>query len=207
MILSASLGETRCGIRNIFTFPILISYSLMSRTQKTESSDLPPGGSTMETILSQWQRERPDIDASPMAVCGVRCASERVRQSVLANLSDYDLDLAGFDVILTIRRQGRGETLSPSALSEEMMLSTSAMTNRLGRLDKRGLVERKMDPNDRRGIKVHLTDEGFALADEIVVSHVETEDRMLSALTASERTRLLSLLTKIAEPPITPRKT
>jgi DNA-binding MarR family transcriptional regulator len=54
---------------------------------------------------------------------------------VLANLSSYDLDLAGFDVILTIRRQGPGETLSPSALLEEMMLSTSAMANQLMRLE------------------------------------------------------------------------
>ena len=162
----------------------------------------------METILSQWQRERPDIDASPMAVCGeIWRASERVRQGVLANLSHYDLDLAGFDVILTIRRQGRGETLSPSALAEEMMLSTSAMTNRLERLEKRGLIERSMDPNDRRGIKVKLTDEGFSLADEMVVSHVETEERMLSALSATERTQLRSLLTKIAEPLMTPRQT
>ena len=162
----------------------------------------------METILSQWQRERPDIDASPMAVCGeIGRASERLRQGVLANVSGYDLDLAGFDVILTIRRQGRGETLSPSALSAEMMLSTSAMTNRLERLEKRGLIERTMDPNDRRGIKVQLTDEGFALADEMVVSHVEMEERMLSALTDTERTRLRNLLTKIAEPPTTPGET
>ena len=159
----------------------------------------------METILSQWQRERPDIDASPMAVCGeIWRASERVRQGVLANVSGYDLDLAGFDVILTIRRQGRGETLSPSALSEEMMLSTSAMTNRLERLEKRGLIARTMDPKDRRGIKVQLTDEGFALADKMVVSHVETEESMLSSLTEAERNQLRSLLTKIAVPPPTP---
>lgn len=41
----------------------------------------------------------------------------------------------------------------------------------------------------------------------MVVSHVETEERMLSALTDKERDRLRSLLTKIAEPPTTPGKT
>ncbi|MFT5411341.1 MAG: DNA-binding MarR family transcriptional regulator [Verrucomicrobiales bacterium] len=157
----------------------------------------------METILSQWQRERSDIDASPMAVCGeIVRASKRLRQGILANVSNFDLDLAGFDVILTIRRQGSGETLSPSVLSEEMMLSTSAMTNRLERLKKRGLIARSMDPNDRRGIKVQLTDEGFALADKMVVSHVETEESMLSSLTEAERNKLRSLLTKIAVPPV-----
>ena len=83
------------------------------------------------------------------------------------------------------------------------MLSTSAMTNRLERLEKRGLIERTMDPKDRRGVKVQLTDEGFALADEMVVSHVETEESMLSSLTEAERNKLRSLLTKIAVPPAT----
>jgi len=170
----------------------------MSQNKKTESHDITSGESTMETILSQWRRERPDIDPAPMAVCGeIWRAGERLRQGVLANLSDYGLDLAGFDVILTLRRQGHGKSLSPSALAKEMMLSTSAMTNRLDRLEKRGLIQRTMDPNDRRGLKILLSGEGFALANEMVVSHVETEEQMLCALTDAERNQLRTLLTKI----------
>lgn len=119
-------------------------------------------GPEMDAILRQWRRERPDIDPAPMAVCGDTWrAEERLKQGVLANLAQYDLDFAGFDVILTLRRQGRGETLSPSALAKEMMLSTSAMTNRLDRLEKRGLVQRRVDPNDRRGLKIVLSEDGF----------------------------------------------
>ena len=44
-----------------------------------------------------------------------------------------------------------------------MMLSTSAMTNRLDRLEKRGLIARTLDPEDRRGLKVALLDEGLPL--------------------------------------------
>lgn len=156
-------------------------------------------GALMDTILAQWRRERPDIDPSPMAVCGdVWRASERLRQGVAANLSGHGLDLAGFDVLLTLRRQGRGGSLSPSDLAKEMMLSTSAMTNRLDRLEKRGLIERKTDPDDRRGLKIVLSGEGFALADELVVSHVEAEERLLAALTDEERDHLRMLLNKIA---------
>jgi len=166
--------------------------------KKNDMRDNASNGPAMESILTQWQRERPDIDASPMAVCGeIWRAGERLRQGVLANLSDYGLDLAGFDVILTLRRQGRSQALSPSALAGEMMLSTSAMTNRLDRLEKRGLIKRAMDPRDRRGLKITLSDEGFKLADEMVVSHVETEERMLSQLTKSERDHLRALLTKV----------
>lgn len=155
-------------------------------------------GSTMESILAQWRRERPDIDPEPMAVCGeIWRSGDRLRQGVLANVSNYNLDIPGFDVILTLRRQGRGETLSPSALAQEMMLSTSAMTNRLDRLERRGLVQRITDLDDRRGLKIALSDDGYALADKMVQSHVETEARMLSALTQKEQSHLRTLLTKI----------
>ena len=157
------------------------------------------GEMAMDAILAQWRRERPDLDPTPMAVCGdVWRAGERLRQGVLANLSDSGLDQAGFDVILTLRRQGAGRSLSPSALSKEMMLSTSAMTNRLDRLEKRGLIQRTSDPTDRRGLKIILSDEGFALADELVASHVNKEERMLALLTDAERQQLRVLLNKIS---------
>lgn len=91
--------------------------------------------------------------------------------------------------------------MSPSALAKDMMLSTSAMTNRLDRLEKRGLIKRTMDPNDRRGLRIELTEEGFVLADKMIVSHVETEECILSALTDLERNQLRNLLTKIAKLP------
>ena len=142
--------------------------------------------------------ERPDIDPAPMAVCGqIWQTGEILRQGVIANWSNYGLDFAGSDVILTLRRQGHGATLSPSELAKDMMLSTSAMTNRLDRLEERGLIKRTMDPNDRRGLRIVLTDEGFALADEMVVTHVATEERMISVLTDAERDQIRALLSKI----------
>lgn len=157
-----------------------------------------PDGQDLETILLQWRRERPDIDPSVIAICGeVWRAAARLRRSVLANLSRSDIDFAGFDVIMTLRRQGRGRALSPSALAREMMLSTSAMTNRLDRLERRGLIERTPDPDDRRGLKVVLSKKGFALVDGLFASHVTTVEGMLSSLSTAERDSLRSLLAKI----------
>jgi DNA-binding MarR family transcriptional regulator len=155
-------------------------------------------GGPMDSILAQWRRERPDLDTSVMAVCGdLWRAADRVRDGIAANLAGDDLDLAGFDVLLTLRRQGKGLALSPSELAQDMMISTSAMTNRLDRLQKRGLIERQADPEDRRALRIVLTEAGFALADRIVVSHVAAEERMVSALTPDERAQLRRLLAKI----------
>lgn len=151
-----------------------------------------------DDILSQWRRQRPDVDPTPMAICGdVWRASEILRRGVMANLKQYDLDFPQLDVVMTLRRQGRGQTLSPSKLAKEMMLSTSAMTNRLDRLEKRDLIKRIVDPNDRRGLKIALTDAGFDLADELLVSHVAREQAMLAGLTEDEGQQLRHLLAKI----------
>lgn len=158
----------------------------------------PVAGQAMEAILAQWRRERPDIDPSPMAVCGdIWRVAEVLRRGVSANLETVGLDLAGFDVLLTLRRQGRGQALSPSNLAKEMVLSTSAMTNRLDRLEKRGLIERLADPDDRRSLRIALTDAGFALADKAVESHVETEARLIAGLNDAEQAQLRALLARI----------
>lgn len=171
----------------------------MSQDRKAKPPLDPDEGVAMDGILAQWRRERPDMDPSPMAVCGeVWRAGERLRRGVQANLADYELDFAGMDVLLTLRRQGKDEALSPSALAKEMMLSSAAMTNRLDRLEKRGLIERTVDPADRRGLKIVLTEAGFALADSVVVTHVAREESMLEGLSDNERETLRALLARIA---------
>lgn len=155
-------------------------------------------GQDLDTVLAQWRREKPDVDAAGIAVCGaVWRAAERLRRGVLANLAEHDLDFAGFDVIMTLRRQGRGQALSPSMLAAEMMLSTSAMTNRLDRLEKRGLIIRNRDPNDRRGQQIVLSDAGIDLVDGIFHSHVTTIEKMLAPLPVKDRAQLRALLQSI----------
>ncbi len=160
---------------------------------ESESIDCPT-----DRIVAQWRAVRPDLDPSPMAVCGdVWHAGDVLKKGVLDNISEYKLDFPQFDVLMTLRRQEGAKTLSPSELAKEMMLSTSAMTNRLDRLEKRGFVERLTDPSDRRGQKIALTKDGFEVIDHIVVSHLETEEDMLSALDLEERDQLRTLLAKV----------
>lgn len=152
----------------------------------------------LASILAQWQRERPDIDPSPMAVCGqIWRTAETLRHQVTQNHAKYNMDSAQSDVLFSLRRQGKGNNLSPSELAAEMMLSTSAMTNRLDRLEQAGLINRLPDPTDRRALNIALTQKGFDLADKIVVSHVKTQANMLKNLNKTEQATLIKLLAKI----------
>jgi predicted dehydrogenase len=56
-----------------------------------------------------------------------------------------------FDVLATLRRSGDPYMLSPTRLYEAAMISSGGMTNRLDRLERAGLIERRPDPSDRRG--------------------------------------------------------
>lgn len=153
---------------------------------------------SLASIVAQWQTERPDLDPSPMATCGqIWRTAEILRQQVNQNHHQYKMDSARADVLFTLRRQGKGNVLSPSELASEMMLSTSAMTNRLDKLEQAGLIIRLPDPKDRRGLKIALTNKGFALADQMVATHVKVEAKMLENLSKSDQKTLISLLAKI----------
>jgi DNA-binding MarR family transcriptional regulator len=152
-----------------------------------------------DIAVEQWGRERPDLPALPMAVFGrLMDAAERVaRDHMNPIFAEAGLQPGEFDVLATLRRSGEPYMLSPTKLYEAAMISSGGMTNRLDRLERAGLVERRLDPNDRRGKLIALTDEGKRVIDETIGRHVANEARLLSVLTAAEQEKLNGLLGKL----------
>jgi DNA-binding MarR family transcriptional regulator len=74
------------------------------------------------------------------------------------------------------------------------MVTSGAITNRLDRLLAKGLITRETDPNSRRTIRIALTPRGREVVDAALRDHVDNEDRLLSALTTSQREQLEDLL-------------
>ncbi|MFL6057337.1 MAG: MarR family winged helix-turn-helix transcriptional regulator [Rubrobacteraceae bacterium] len=152
----------------------------------------------VDEILDQWKRECPDLDCKPMAVFGRLNRLDRVSNAAIeARLGEHGLSRGEFDVLATLRRGGEPYTLAPTALARWMMLSSAAMTNRVDRLEAAGLVERRPDPGDRRGVLVALTPDGKRVVDAAVADHVENERRLLEPLTAEEQQTLNALLRKL----------
>ncbi len=71
------------------------------------------------------------------------------------------------------------------------------MTNRLDNMERRGVIRRVDDPDDRRGVIVELTDEGRRLWDEAVGVQAEKEAVVGYALTLEEREQLNELLRRL----------
>ncbi len=149
----------------------------------------------VERLLAQWRRERPDVDPSPMGVVGrVSRVARRIDLAQRATFARYDLDPAAFDVLATLRRSGAPFTLSAGELMRTAMVTSGAITQRLDRLEARGLVRRGPHPDDGRVVLVSLTDEGRHLVDRVLPDHLATEERLLAALSAEQRATLAGLL-------------
>jgi DNA-binding MarR family transcriptional regulator len=71
------------------------------------------------------------------------------------------------------------------------------MTKRLDGLERAGFVERRPDPDDRRGRLVVLSAKGRAVVDRAVVEHLANQERLLGALSTSDRRELANLLRKL----------
>lgn len=149
-------------------------------------------------FLAQWARERPDLDVSPMGVIGrLARASALMSRGIQGYFDEHGLQQGQFDVLATLRRSGPPFTLTPGGLADSMMKSQAAMTNRLAGLEAKGLIERTIDPDNRRSVLVSLTADGLELVDRVVTGHVENERALLAPLTESEQARLAGLLEKL----------
>jgi DNA-binding MarR family transcriptional regulator len=149
----------------------------------------------VDLILSQWQRERPDLDRSPMAVVGrISRIARRIDLAQRATFARYELDPPAFDVLATLRRSGAPFELSAGDLMRSAMVTSGAITQRLDRLETRGLVRRDPHPNDGRVVLVSLTPAGRELVDRVLPDHLATEERLLAGLTPQQRTALADLL-------------
>ncbi|MGY6498962.1 MAG: MarR family winged helix-turn-helix transcriptional regulator, partial [Microcella sp.] len=86
---------------------------------------------------------------------------------------------------------------SPKQLLQQTMVSSGTMTNRIDRLATRGLVERRTDPNDGRGIIVRMTRLGGARVDRAIGELVERERALLQGLSPADQQRLAELLRRL----------
>jgi DNA-binding MarR family transcriptional regulator len=157
-----------------------------------------PPADHLDGIVAQWRRERPDLDTSALAVLGRLFRAASLADAKLAEgLSGHRLPAGWFDILAALRRSGEPFELNPTELMRTTMLSSGGMTKRLDRIAEAGLVERRLDPDDRRGVLVRLTSRGRTAIDAAVGVHVENERRILRALNARERRALDGLLRKI----------
>jgi len=158
-----------------------------------------PSRDEVDRIVGAWERERADLDFTPLQVLSRvgRLARhlERARRTAFAA---SDLELWEFDVLSALRRAGRPYELSPKALLQQTLVSSGTMTNRIDGLVARHLVVRRTDPNDGRGILVMMTSTGMKRVDAAITTLLAAEAELLERLPRPEQERLAALLRKLS---------
>ena len=92
---------------------------------------------------------------------------------------------------------GAGTPLTPSQVSERVLIASATMTATLDLLERRGWIRRVPNPADRRSVLIEITPEGRATTDRLLPGIRTVERTILSAITPDERAQLLDLLAKI----------
>jgi DNA-binding MarR family transcriptional regulator len=149
----------------------------------------------VDLILEQWARERPDLDCSPMGIIGrITQLQREVHLAQRATFARHGLDAPSFDVLAALRRAGTPYQLTPTALMRTALVTSGAITQRLDRLEERGLITRTRSDADGRAVVVSLTRAGRDALDAALPDHLETERGLLEGLTAAELEQLAGLL-------------
>ncbi len=149
----------------------------------------------VDGIVAAWQRERPDLDATPLHVLSrVTRLSEIMAARRKKIFAAHLLRPYEFDVLAALRRAGEPYQLTPGQLIDQTHVTSGTMTNRLDLLAERGLVRRRPDLDDRRVTRVELTDMGRARVDSALTDLLEVEARLLVGLSEAERTALAAAL-------------
>jgi len=149
----------------------------------------------VDRIVEAWRRERPELDVEPLQV--LSRVSRLARHLDLARKQAFTasgLESWEFDVLSALRRAGQPYELSPKALLQQTLVSSGTMTNRIDRLTTRGLVERRTDPKDGRGIRVCMTDDGRVRVDGAIDQLMVNEATLLRRLSSADQERLAGLL-------------
>lgn len=159
-----------------------------------------PQRDSVGLIVAQWQQERPDLDPTPMRLFGALARAHLLTTPYLNRVvAAHGLARGTFDVLSALRRAGPPFSLTPKQLSNSLMLSAAGMTSRLDRLETLRLIARLPEPNDRRSLRIQLTQRGKQLIDDVIPRIVETQWRVVSDLGVKKTTALIALLGSLTD--------
>ncbi|WP_322046503.1 MarR family transcriptional regulator [Paraburkholderia sp. J67] len=163
-----------------------------------------PATSQRERILrhaiEQLEVEFPGEDITPVAIAiRLRHLSIVDQRSLQDALQPFNIGVGDVDVLTHLAQQPPPHRLRPSDLAELCMVTTGAITGRLGRLEQEGYIVRAPSTSDKRTIYVEMTEKGRSLMQQARDSVIETSRFMngIRELPAAERERFNATLTKL----------
>jgi DNA-binding MarR family transcriptional regulator len=142
--------------------------------------------------LATWPQIDPAVEG---IVTRIAKASRQLDAEMRTGLAHVGLTKEEFKVLMELHAGPQ----SHGALCRHLEVSTGAMTNRLDKLERAGLVSRSRDPDDRRGVMLTLTQPGAERLDSYIDRGARRERQLLEGLSAGDKRLLNELLTKLVD--------
>jgi DNA-binding MarR family transcriptional regulator len=150
---------------------------------------------SIDRMLGQWSWSSYDLSLEQMSVSKrITRLARYLEDLATACLAPLGLERSEFDVLATLLRSGPAGEMTPTGLARSLLISGPGLTKRLIHLEERGLVTRRLDPNDRRSLLVTLTSEGRGLAERSAQAHAKATAELFDSMPTAAREQLNSLL-------------
>lgn len=133
-----------------------------------------PSIDKLAEVEAGWRNERPDLE---LGLIGLLWRIEKAHYFHERRMEGFarsaGLLVGDLLVLLTLRRTGKPYALRPTDLFRRLLVTSGAMTKRVDRLVKLGMVKRVAADDDRRSELARLTPRGFAVT-ETAISRIAT---------------------------------
>jgi DNA-binding MarR family transcriptional regulator len=114
-------------------------------------------------------------------------ACQLMQQALARALAPLDIKPPHLDILVNLYRF---DGISQQELAHKLLVGRSNMSMLLPQMEKRGLLERRLDQRDKRVLRLSLTDSGRELSEKAMRIQTELIDRTLSATPIDECQRL-----------------
>jgi DNA-binding MarR family transcriptional regulator len=152
----------------------------------------------VDELLEEFASELPELDLEIEGIVErIQFLQQHLKRTMEETLSAQGLTHGEWSVLGMLKRLGSPYRRTPGQLARHANLSTGAMTNRLDRLERAGLIRRQPDPDDRRSLQVELTAKGHDAWANSVGAQARKEELVVSALGENERVELNALLRRL----------
>jgi DNA-binding MarR family transcriptional regulator len=150
-----------------------------------------------DRVLGGWRDARPELEVGALQVTArLSRIGPLLARRQEAVFERFGLNRGEVGALSALRIAGPPHRLSPTRLGKGLMLSSAGVTSRIDRLERRGLVRRLPDPDDRRGVIVELTDQGLEVVDAAVAALAISDRDLMERLGPEEVAQFEALLRK-----------
>ena len=152
----------------------------------------------IDRLSDEWALRAANLDIRPWQVWG---RITRINDIFLLKLnkilSQNDLSYSELQTLGALIVSGPPYELNPNTISRHNLLTSGGMTNVLTRMEKKGLITRRKDARDRRGVIVSVTKRGLDIFETVIVAENAIEHRLIKGLSETERTVIAVVLRKL----------